>query len=229
MSANTVAELPFQNFSFTLVEDKLPRRFLRLKAADDALFELHVEKGSASNPVSQFTRMVPLETAQRLMKKMQEAGVLDWEETYGDALAPGTRRWSVSIVFKEGVFSIASRGGSDVPAGFEELIEELYRLDFPRAANPKSQVGQGMSNPLASMDVDYAQMADLFSNGGIEGFDPSTLVDLLSEARMNPSGLQGRIRDEFRQLPPDEQERMLDALASSGMASRAWWERFLRG
>ena len=113
--------------------------------------------------------------------------------------------------------------------GFEELIEELYRLDFPRAANPKSQVGQGMSNPLASMDVDYAQMADLFSNGGIEGFDPSALVDLLSEARMNPSGLQGRIRDEFRQLPPDEQERMLDALASSGMASRAWWERFLRG
>ena len=206
MSANTVAELPFQNFSFTLVEDKLPRRFLRLKAADDALFELHVEKGSASNLVSQFTRMVPLETAQRLMKKMQEAGVLDWEETYGDA-----------------------RGGSDVPAGFDELVEELYRLDFPRAANPKSQVGQGMSNPLASMDVDYAQMADLFSNGGIEGFDPSTLVDLLSEARMNPSGLQGRIRDEFRQLPPDEQERMLDALASSGMASRAWWERFLRG
>ena len=86
-----------------------------------------------------------------------------------------------------------------------------------------------MSNPLASMDVDYAQMADLFSSGGMEGFDPSALVDLLSEARMNPSGLQGRIRDEFRQLPPDEQERMLDALASSGMASRAWWERFLRG
>ena len=64
---------------------------------------------------------------------------------------------------------------------------------------------------------------------GLEGLDASEMTRLLDEARTNPYALQQRMRDEFRHMPADEQERMLDALAASGMASRAWWERFLRG
>jgi hypothetical protein len=51
----------------------------------------------------------------------------------------------------------------------------------------------------------------------------------LEQARSDPYALQARMRDEFKHLPPDEQEKLLDALASAGGASRAWWERFLRG
>lgn len=231
--------LPFETFSFTLIEDKRPRKALRMKALDEGFYELHFEKGSAANPISQFTRQVPLASAQKLKDALQEAGVFGWEESYGDVSAPGQMRWSVSTVFKAGVFSVASKGGSDTPQGFEALLEELYRLDFPR---PESSPGTGRSAGAlgiggefaqfmggAGSDGGFGQLSDLMNGAGMQGLDASEMMRLLEEARANPQALQQRMRDEFKHLPHDEQERMLDALASSGMASRAWWERFLRG
>jgi hypothetical protein len=61
------------------------------------------------------------------------------------------------------------------------------------------------------------------------GLDSSDMGSMLSEMHNNPAAFQQRMRDEFRHMPPDEQERMLDSLASTGIASRAWWERYLRG
>lgn len=247
-------DLPFHAFTFTLVADKRPRALFRMRAQDDGTYELHVEKGSASNPTSQFTRAVPLEVAERLRDALQGLGAFGWEESYGDASAPGSRRWSMTTVFREGVFSVSSKGGSDAPAGFDDLLEELYRLDFPRPDAVKAQgapAGQGMRlgtalNSLGSLgigsmgglsagdmgaygavgkggfgDIDFSKLGDAFGGGD--------LANLFADAQGNPQALQQRLREEFRHMSPEEQNQLLDMLASSGMASRSWWERFLRG
>lgn len=229
MGDSHVEKLPFERFSFTLVEDKRPRTALRLSVGEQGMYELHVEKGSASNPISQFTRQVPSEVAQRLKDSLQGIGVFAWEESYGDSSAPGQKRWSVTTVFKEGVFSVASRGGSDTPAGFDQMLEELYRLDFPRPNGPKAPPVQADAHSFDGMDAGFAQLADLMENGGLGGADLSEMLSVLEQARSDPYALQVRLRGEFKRLPPDEQEKLLDALASAGGASRAWWERFLRG
>ena len=227
----TGENIPFENFTFTLLDNKRPRLTFRMAVAEDGMYEIHVQKGSAANPVAQFTRLVPLEVAERLKDGLQDAGVFGWDESYGDATAPGTRRWTMAIVFKEGVFSIASSGGSDTPAGFDAMLEELYRLDFPRPDVPASSSGALGNMPYRGElpGVDYAQLADLMKGSGLEGLDASEMAKLFDEVRSNPYALQQRMREEFLHMSRDEQERMLDALASSGLASRAWWERFLRG
>ena len=93
--------LPFQSFAFTLIEDRRPRTAFRMTAVDGGMYELHVEKGSAANPVSQFTRTVPLEVAQRLKDALQDIGVFGWAEEYGNASGGVSRRWNVNTVFKE--------------------------------------------------------------------------------------------------------------------------------
>lgn len=256
--------LPFHSFTFTLIADRKPRAAFRMTAREGGMFELHVERGSASNPTSQFTREVPLEVAQRLKDALQELGVFGWDESYGDAKAPGSQRWSVNTVFKEGVFSVASKGGSDVPAGFDGLLEELYRLDFPRpdavrSGAAASQRGVGLGTALNSMGslgmggiggmslgdmgaygaagkggvggVDFSQLGELLGGAGeVPGMgDLGDFQQMFAEMQRNPQAMQQRMKDEFRHMSPDEQNRMLDALASTGMASRAWWERFLRG
>ena len=226
----TVEQLPFESFSFTLLDNKRPRAAFRMAAAEDGMYELRVQKGSAANPSSQFTRLVPLQIAQRLKDSLQAIGVFGWDESYGDTTAPGSRRWTVSTVFKAGVFSVASSGGSDTPIGFESMLEELYRLDFPRPETPPaSSMSGSRTSGGEGLGVDYNQLADLMKGSGLEGLDASEMTRLLDEARTNPYALQQRMRDEFRHMPADEQERMLDALAASGMGSRGWWERFLRG
>ena len=214
--------LPFYSFSFTLVENARPRASLRLDAKDDGLYELAVQKGSAANPLAQFTRMVPCDTARRLRDALQEIGVFNWDEEYGDASAPGTRRWSVTTVFQEGVFSVASKGGSDVPHGFDAVLEELYRLDFPRPASVAGNAGTGaLRTPIAQgpAGIDFARFADELRRSGMPGLDVSNL---------NAHEIEVRMKSEFRRLSPSEQNQLLDALASTGLASRAWWERFFR-
>lgn len=89
-------------------------------------------------------------------------------------------------------------------------------------------------------DRDFSYLGRLFGasdNGlpeGLEGFgdfdpgaiDPQEAARLFAEMQQNPQAMQEHLREEFRQLPPDQQGRMLDALAGLGFASRAWWERF---
>ena len=243
---------PFHSFSFTLIDDRQPRCALRMRVSDADLYELHIEKGSAANPSMQFTRTVPTETAERLRDALQEIGVFGWDESYGDDPSRIARRWTVSTVFKEGVFTVVSRGGSAVPAGFDQLLDELYRLDFPRPNTPQS----GGAPKGAGSAINSLGLGNLGSIGGMSAGDlgaygavgktPDSLdfsklgafmsseeagdaAKLLEEAQRNPQAFQQRMKDEFKHLPPDEQNRMLDALASTGLASRAWWERYLRG
>ena len=246
--------LPFHSFNFTLIADRKPRTAFRLRSVEGGMYELHVEKGSASNPTSQFTRQVPVDVAQRLKDALQDIGVFGWDESYGDAKAPGSRRWTVNTVFKEGVFSVASKGGSDAPAGFDAMLEELYRLDFPRpdekasaGVAPRRSVGLGTAlNSMGSLglgsiggmsagdmgaygavgkggfgDMDFSKLSEAFADGH--------MADLFADAQRNPEAIQQRMKDEFRHMSSEEQNRMLDMLASTGLASREWWERFLRG
>ena len=240
MQEDAVVQAPFELLSFTLLEGRLPRRCLRLKLQEDGMFELHVEKGAADRPLSQFSRAIPLERAQQLASRLQELGVFGWEESYGNVEGAPMLRWTFSCVFKTDVFAIASRGGSDVPSGFSALLEELYRLDFPRGeARP---VAGAFSTPAAGamQGVDFSKLSSLFaesglegldlgSMGGLEGLDLGSMGALFSELQSNPALLQQRMRSEFAAMSPDQQQALLDVLASSGIASRAWWERWLRG
>lgn len=249
--------IPFHSFSFTMIEGTRPRVALRMAHAEDGLYELHAEKGSAANPSSQFTRSVPTSVAQKLYDVLNEADVFGWEESYGNAPDVTPLRWTLHIVFKEGVFSLASKGGNAVPSGFNTLLEELYRLDMPRIGTSGTPSGAGarplnassaIANAMGSMGIgsiggmsagDIGAYGAVGKNAG--GIDFSKINDLLSsgeldgmqdmmaEMQRNPQAMQQRMRDEFKHMSPDEQNQMLDMLAQLGMGSRAWWERFLRG
>ncbi len=279
---------PFQSFSFWMIEGRRPRVLLRLTAPeppeaagsdiprampDQELFTLTVQKGSAANPTSKITRQVPVAAAERLRDGLQQAGVFSWEESYGDSTAPGSLRWALAVVFQKDVFCIEAKGGSDVPPGFPQLLQELYALDFPRPAAEKPQgaqgVGRAIGDTMGALGVgsiggmsagdlgayaatkgaggDFSYLKSLFGGAGgaglpegldgLEGLgglgsldpaaiDPREASNLFAEMQRNPEAMQKRLRDEFRHLSPDEQSRMLDALAGLGLASRAWWERF---
>lgn len=251
-----MAKPPFHSFSFTLIQNKRPRVSFRMMLADDAMYELNVQKGSSANPSSQFTRRVPLDSAERLRDALQDLGVFGWEQSYGDTIAPGTRRWTLSVVFEKDVFSIESKGGSDAPNGFDGLLEELYRLDFPRPSESRaSNAAQGVGSAINSLGMGsfgrmsagdlgaYAAtgnmagipgMPDGFDmsqmadalTGNMPGFDMREMQELLSQAQGNPRLFEQRMKEEFRHLSPAEQNQMLDALAASGLATREWWKRF---
>ena len=259
------ATYPFHSLSFTLVEGASARAALRMARREDGMYDLHVERGSAVNPSSQFTRAVPIETAQSLNDALQRAGVFGWDESYGDDPSATARRWVLSIVFREDVFTLSSRGGSAVPTGFGELLEELYRLDFPRpdarnSARLGASGGLGDSDASAQQGAGFGAVSNLMGSlgmggvgnmsagdlgaygamgkGGFGGVDFSELAnmmqdgqmaDLFAEMQSNPRAFEQRMKDEFAHMSPAEQNQLLDQLAATGMASRAWWERFLRG
>lgn len=206
--------LPFHSFTFTLIADRKPRTAFRMKAVESGMYELHVEKGSASNPTSQFTREVPVDVAQRLKDALQDIGVFGWDESYGDAKAPGSRRWTVNTVFKEGVFSISSKGGSDAPAGFDAMLEELYRLDFPRPAEQgsASQSGGSKRSTMPVMPTSMGDLAAFMSQGGLPDLDSAEL--------------QQRMKDEVRRMGPAERKQLIDRLVQTGMGTREFWENF---
>ena len=285
---------PFESLSFMMIEGNRPRVSLRMARQDDGMYELQAEKGSAANPSKRFARQVPVDVAQRLKDALQGLGVFGWDESYGNAPEALARRWSLNIVFKKGVFEQSSKGGSAVPAEFDLMLEELYRLDMPRPAERAGGAGSGAASGVVGGSGDTrgtdasaspfdlgagaglgadAQGASGLSKGlaglagamgtlglgsvggmsagdlgayGAVGKTPDSLdfsklgafmsseeagdaAKLLEEAQRNPQAFQQRMKDEFKHLPPDEQNRMLDALASTGLASRAWWERYLRG
>ena len=207
--------LPFHSFSFTLIADRKPRVAFRMTSAGEGLYELHVEKGSASNPTSQFTRLVPVDVAQRFKDALQEIGVFGWEESYGDSTAPGSRRWTVNTVFKEGVFAVSSKGGSDVPAGFDAMLAELYQLDFPRpdAGRPSS-----VQNAQSMGSLSPAALRDMMGAG--------ELSEMMSQLQQNPQVLQERMKEEYRRMSPDERRQLIDMLVASGMGDRGFWEDF---
>ncbi len=210
--------LPFHSFTFTLIADRKPRMAFRMTAREGGMYELHVEKGSASNPSSQFTREVPVDVAQRLKDALQDIGVFTWEESYGDTKAPGSRRWTLNTVFKEGVFSVASKGGSDAPAGFDEMLEELYRLDFPRPDGKRPVAAPSGAKGMSGLSP--AALRDMMGAG--------ELSEMLGQLQQNPQAIQRRMKEEFRRMSPEEQRQLIDMLSQSGMGDRAFWEDFFR-
>ena len=218
---------PFQSLAFTLVEEVRGRSLFRMSRQEDGTYELHVEQGSGGNPTVDFTRIVPQESAQRLKDGLQEAGVFGWEESYGSLDGFPVIRWNLNVVFKEGVFSFASHGGSDIPAGFDDMMEQYYRLDLPRKEEPSTQTQPMGAFSLPGMD--FSKLSEMMPEGGMDGFALEEMQQVFTEAATNPAAFSERIRSEFRQMPPDEQNQLLDALSSTGLASRQWWENFFRG
>ena len=70
-------------------------------------------------------------------------------------------------------------------------------------------------------DMDFSKLGEMMQG--------DEMADLFGELQRNPQVFEQRMKEEFRHMSPEEQNSMLDMLASTGMASRAWWERFLRG
>ena len=204
------------------------RRVLRMKhQPDSGDYEMHVESGVGATTETEFTRTVPRATAEKLRDALAAVDAFNWQAEYGDTRAPGTRRWNVSIVFEEGVFSVQSLGGSDVPDGFDDMLEALYQIDLPRP-----QQAQQIGAPAVEGTMGLPDLGDVMGAMPPGGFDTELLGQMqetLSMMQNNPAQFQAQMRQEFSMLPRQQQDAMLDMLAASGMATREWWERFLRG
>lgn len=148
-------KLPFYSFKFSLIEGRQPRSLMNIVAPDDnddpGYYELRITKGSAANPLLSIDHKIPLDVVVGLRDTLQDLGVFNWEEEYGDSSAPGARRWSMTLVFQKDVFSLNSKGGSDTPPRFDEFLEELYHLDFPRAAAPRIQTPERVGSSIGGM------------------------------------------------------------------------------
>ena len=215
---------PFSSFSFSMTDRTIGRRVLRMKyLADSDAYELFVESGKAADPETTFTRTVPRSVAESLRDTLAGLDAFNWEPEYGDTRAPGTRRWNMAIVFEQDVFSVQSLGGSDVPDGFDALLEALYQMDLPRPA----VVGA----PPVQNTMGVPDLGDLMKNMPEGGFDIQMLQQMqetLTMMQNDPAAFTAQIREEFKMLPREQQDAMLDMLAASGMGTRDWWERFLR-
>ena len=218
---------PFQKLIFTLNDRVNGRILFRMEQTDDGSYEMHVEKGPSTQLVTDFTRTVPLKTAEALRDALAGLGVFGWDEEYPDDLAPGTKQWRLKIVFQEGVYTQESAGGSNVPEGFDGLLEELYQLDVPR---PGADDAPGITAKPAMPGL--PDMSAFFAGAPEGGPDASMMAEIqqsMAELQANPGLFQQQLKEEFKMLPREQQDSMLDMLSSTGIAPRDWWERFLRG
>ena len=221
---------PFQKLIFSLTDRVNGRVLFRMEQQDDDVYELHVEKGPTTQLTTDFTRTVPRKTAETLRDALAELGVFGWDETYADDVAPGSKQWRLKIVFQEGVYTQECAGGSNVPEGFDALLEELYQLDLPR---PGADDAPGITAQTALPGIPGLPDMSAFFAGAPEGGPDASLIAEMQQAmadlQAHPERFQQQLKEEFLSLPPDAQNSMLDMLASTGMGSRDWWERFLRG
>lgn len=221
---------PFQNLVFTLNDRANGRVLFQMTQLDEANFELHVEKGPAGQLSTNFTRTVPLKTAEALRDALAELGVFGWDEEYPDTLVPGSKQWRLKIVFQEGVFTQESAGGSNVPEGFDGLLEELYQLDLPR---PGADDAPGITaSPAMPGFPGMPDLGAFLGDSGEGAPDAALWAEMqraMADLQAHPEKFQQQIKEEFKMLPREQQDSMLDMLASTGMGSREWWERFLRG
>ena len=224
MEGDTRTQPPFESFTLMMFETPKGRSLFRM-AQDGDVYQLHVEQGSAANPTVKFTRTVPRETAQKLKDRLGELGVFSWDEAPQVSPRENLAQWSLALVFKKDVFSVEARGTHTVPTRFDDVLEELYRLDFPRPEAPK----EPETPSFGDLPFDAGAMEGLFGAGGPNAYAFEQLQEALETMRTDPARFQQMMRDEFRALPVEQQEAFINALASTGMASRAWWERFLRG
>ncbi|MBQ9021993.1 MAG: hypothetical protein IJ113_08310 [Eggerthellaceae bacterium] len=223
---------PFEQLIFNLNDRVNGRVLFQMAVADDDNYDLHVEKGPATQPSVDFTRTVPRKTAEALRDAMANLGVFGWDEEYPDDEAGGSRRWTLRIVFQEGVYTQQCSGGSKVPDNFDALLEEFYQLDLPR---PGADDAPGIAMPAgmpAGMPMGFPDMSALFAGAPEGGPDAALLAEMqqaMADLQAHPERFQQQLKEEFLSLPPEAQNSMLDMLASTGMGSRDWWERFLKG
>ena len=220
--------VPFESFVFNLSDRANGRVLFSLTKEDEDNYELHVEKGPASQLTANFTRTVPRKTAEVLRDACADLGVFGWDEEYPDEENPGAMRWNLAIVYKEGVFSQKFQGGSSTPEGFGDLLEQLYQLDLPRP-------GADDAPMMGAMPAGMPDFGSLFSGammdapGAPDAGMIAAMQETMNELQNHPERFQQQMKEEFRQLPPEQQNQMLDMLASTGFATREWWENFLRG
>ena len=51
----------------------------------------------------------------------------------------------------------------------------------------------------------------------------------MRDIQENPQRMQELMRSEFRSMPAEQRNAMLDMLAATGLGTRDWWERFFLG
>ncbi|ACU95016.1 hypothetical protein Ccur_13400 [Cryptobacterium curtum DSM 15641] len=224
---------PFHSLTFMMFKQPGGRSVFRMKEDGSGMYKLNVETGSSANG-THFTRTLPQASAQQLKDDLSAAGVFGWDEQYD---LDADFKWTLNVVFKEGVYSQSSQGGSKVPPGFDEMLEAFYRLDFPRPdANETNQRGTAsFGSASLPFQFDKSTSFDFSSLSGmvdLDGIDQSALAEMqqaFATLQSDPARFQQMMRSEFAAMSAESQEGLLDMLASIGVASRAWWERFLRG
>ena len=212
---------PFEALSFTVVQDKVGRSALKLTLADDGAYQLHIEKGSAARPQMETNHTLSGERVQKLKDRFDELGVFSWDEHYGDDVAPGSLKWMLSCVFKRDVFSVASRGGSSVPEGFADALEELYQLGLPRPAASGAAGAAGAAGTASAQGS--AALGELSRMLG--DVSPDDMQAVMADMVKDPEGMRNRLRDEVRSMSPGQREQLIDMLTATGAAPRSFWEQ----
>ncbi len=249
-SGNTVKP-PFKGLAFSFNDRAHGRMVVRMKYLDEdarsnapaevghAEYQLHIEQGPAERTTTQFTRGASMGQARDLCEKLLDAGVFSWAETYDDDPEAGMARWMLGIVFEPGVFEIRSQGGSAYPQGYDAMMEAFYGLGLPRPDSEEAKPNRFSTMPFgeagaSGLPFNAQSMEGLMNafqgmGGNFGDFDMGDLQRAMADMQANPQRMQELMRSEFRSMPPDQQNAMLDLLSSTGLATREWWERFLRG
>jgi hypothetical protein len=196
-------------------------------------YTLHVSKGA-----KEFTRTVPADTARKLKNDLAAIGAFRWDPAYADGKAEQAGAWSLTIVFQKDVFTFDAKGDKSAPARFDEFLETLYQLDFPRpgqdaadASAAPARAGRPRGRGIEGMRGDGAPTSGVGANpfGDFDAASADRVMQAFASMQQDPQAFMEAIRVEFKSMPAEQQVQLLDMLGNSGIQSRDWWERFLRG
>lgn len=154
---------PFYQLEFTRITDG-GRAWIQIEQVDDEAFEVKTEQGPHTDVITNDFR-VNTASVVSLRDRLAQIGVFGWDDVYGDAPLVPNLTWNLTIVFQKGVFTQSSRGGSDVPVGFDDLVDLLEQAGMPkpsRGTRPESAPSAGFSFPI--------DMTQLFGGGSPMGF-----------------------------------------------------------
>lgn len=154
------------------------------------LVEHSMRRGGRPVPLAK--RQISWSRIAEFRDRCQEIGVFSWSGTYDkDVKDSDIMRWSFRLVFEENVFSIEAQGKSEVPSGFDELLEELYKLDLPRPqskSSSDSDYGEGSLN-----DISSAPLFGKLSDGGHMSLADMSAYASVDDRTKNVSNIFGQI------------------------------------
>lgn len=225
------AALPFEALSFSLSDESHGTASFRLTWEGDGLYRAAVSS-TAGGRTRETERKLPLASAQELFARLSELGAFRWDEEYPARVGEPIVRWRLGINFKTKVYSQVSQGSS-TPPRFDDLLEALYALDFPRPERrPEPSSGARSGGWLGSGLGEGSLFSGLGAGVGSSSFasvDPEAMREAMEHFMANPGEFQDRIRAEFHAMSPEQQELTIDALVHLGGMDRSWWERFFEG